>query len=380
MRLGLVLTNDWELFGDGSGNYYDLQHRPLGALLQIVEDHGARLTVMAEVGQQWAHLAAGTRHAWAREVAAAWEDKVRETVKRRSDVQLHLHPQWLNATLDERDQWQLDFNWWATGALPADVLEGTLRRGKHYLDRLLQPVDAGYACIAFRAGAYCLQPSREVIAALLRVGFRCDSSVSKGLMQPAFYDYRDAHSNLLPWFAHPQDIRWSSGESEGLLELPIYARPTVDIPILRKVLSPALYYRLFHGVRVPVEDRAWLAEARRTRAARYPMRRRPFRGDGRSSVRWWLRQALSRGALQLDYDALPPEVFVRLLEAIFADDQTLGLGDAVLPVIASGHTKDMHSTANIARILRAVRARLGERVEFWTLREAVDQWTAVAAA
>jgi len=379
MRLGLVLTNDWELFGDGSGNYYDLQHRPLASLLRAVEDHGARLTVMAEVGQQLAHLEAGVRHPWARDIATAWEAMLRETIKRRSDVQLHLHPQWLNATWDDTRHWQLDLGWWATGAVPGDVLEATLIRGKHYLERLLQPIDPDYACIAFRAGAYCLQPSRHVIAALLSAGFRCDTSVSKGLMQPAFYDYRDAHSNVLPWFAHAHDIRWSSGTADGLLELPIYARSTVDIPILRKILSPALYYRLFHGVRVPIEDRAWLAEQRRTRARRYPMRRRPFRGDGRSSVRWWLAQALSRGALQLDYDALPPEVFVRLLEAIFADDQTTGLGDAVLPVIASGHTKDMHSTANVARILGAVRKRLGERVEFWTLREAVDQWTAVAA-
>ena len=55
MNLGLIITNDWEVFGDGSGDYFELQHKPLEALLKVVEEYGAKLTVMAEVGQQWAH-------------------------------------------------------------------------------------------------------------------------------------------------------------------------------------------------------------------------------------------------------------------------------------------------------------------------------------
>ncbi len=381
MRLGLVLTNDWELFGDGSGDYFELQHRPLQALLTAAEDHGARITVMAEVGQQWAHLEVGARESWAREIADAWEAMLRETIKRRSDVQLHLHPQWLHAKCDDARRWQVDFAWWATAALPVDILEAALLRGKHYLERLLQPVDAAYACIAFRAGAYCIQPSRRVIAALRRAGFRCDSSVSKGLVQPPFYDYRDAHSNVVPWFTGADDVRWpdapTAGAGAGLLELPIYAQPAVDMPILRKVISPALYYRLFHGVRVPDEDRRWLSEQRRTRGRRYPMHRRLLRGGRSRSVRWWLAQALSHSVLQLDYDALPPSLFVRLLEGI-VENPPPGLAECVLPVVASGHTKDMHSTANIARILAAVNARLGGRVEYWTLREAIDFWTDAA--
>jgi len=383
MRLGLVLTNDWEVFGDGSGDYFDLQHRPLQQLLGVVEDHGARLTVMAEVGQQWAHLEAGAGRAWAREIATAWEAMLRETVKRRSDVQLHLHPQWLHATCIDAGRWQVDFAWWATGALPPDVLRETLQRGKQYLERLLRPVDAAYACVAFRAGGYCIQPSRHVIAALRAAGFRCDSSVSKGLVQPPFYDYRDAPSYVLPWFASPEDVGRATPGKDGLLELPIYTRRTLDLPILRKVISPALYYRLFHGVRVAREDRQWLSEKRRTRGRRYPLAQRPFKGGHRSSVSWWLAQAMSLGALQLDYDALPPSVFVRLLEAIYDDEETDGLRhreEVVLPVVASGHTKDMHNTANIARILAAVRARLGERIVFWTLRDAIDAWTGAAPA
>jgi hypothetical protein len=376
MQLGLVLTNDWELYGDGSGDYFALQHRPLQALLHAVEQHGARLTVMAEVGQQWAHRAAGGAHAWAREIADAWDALLQETVARQSDVQLHLHPQWLDARWNGR-RWQLDLEHWALAALPQALLQATLIRGKRYLEDLLQPVDAAYDCVAFRAGAYCIQPSGVVIDALVKAGFRCDSSVSKGLHHPPFYDYRDAHSDVLPWFVG-EDVRWAAQDGD-LLELPIYAREALDAPLLRKLLAPSLFYRLAFGVRLEAQDRRWLAEKRRTRMRQYPPSRRPFWGRQRTSPAWWLAQVVSRSAIQLDYDVLPPRVFVQFLEALWAEAEPRRLDGLVLPVVASGHTKDMHNTDNVRRILEAIETRLPGRVVYWTLSEAIRYWRRAAA-
>ena len=377
MQLGLVLTNDWELYGDGSGDYFALQHRPLQALLQAVESFGAKLTVMAEVGQQWAHRAAGDTHAWAREIADAWDAQLRDTVARRSDVQLHLHPQWLNARWDgvgARGRWQLDYDHWSVGALPRPLLRATLARGKQELERLLRPVDPAYECVAFRAGAYCIQPSGAVIGELLHAGFRCDTSVSKGLRQPPWYDYRDAHSYVRPWFV-VQDVRHAAERTDGeLLELPIYARPAVDAPVVRKLLSPALFYRLAFGVPVTDADARWLAAKRRRRLREYPPTRRPLWARQRTSPAWWLRQVVSKSAIQLDYDALPPRVFVKFLESLYADAETRGLDRVILPVVASGHTKDMPDTDNLRRILEEIARRLPERVVYWTLAEAVDYW------
>ena len=44
MKIGLVLTNDWELFGDGSGDYYELQYKPLEDLLKILKEYEAKIT------------------------------------------------------------------------------------------------------------------------------------------------------------------------------------------------------------------------------------------------------------------------------------------------------------------------------------------------
>ena len=55
MKIGLVFTNDWELFGDGSGDYFEVQHNPLKDLLKVFDKYNAKLSIMAETFQQLKH-------------------------------------------------------------------------------------------------------------------------------------------------------------------------------------------------------------------------------------------------------------------------------------------------------------------------------------
>ena len=167
MKLGLILSNDWELFGDGSGDYFEIQHQPLHALLNTVEQHGAKLTVMAEVGQQWAHQKISNDQPWAGEVAESWEAILKETIEKDHDVQLHLHPGFLDATY-ENNKWRLNYSHWAISSLEPPVMESVLKEGKQYLEGLLCPINPDYECIAFRAGDFCIQPSGTVIRRLLK--------------------------------------------------------------------------------------------------------------------------------------------------------------------------------------------------------------------
>ena len=370
MKLGLIITNDWEVFGDGSGDYFELQQKPLTALLKVIEDYGAKLTVMAEVGQQWAHQRIAEQEPWAREVAASWESMLKDTVRRQFDVQLHLHPQWLNAKYTDK-RWQLSLNEWSVGGLAPSTLEAVLRRAKHYLDNLLKPVCPGYECLAFRAGSYCIEPSQCVIKGLLDTGFICDSSVTKGLHNPLFFDYRDAFSHFMPWFTSSEDVKYRSESTSGLLEMPICSHATFDSPILRKLVSPQLFYWLFQGVRINQNDRKWLAKQRQSTLRKYPLGNRPFLAEKIKSVQWLVSNLLSKTAIQLDYDFLPPKVFVKFLRDILEKHRTVGLDGVTIPIVASGHTKNMHSPENIARILETVQTTLQGQVVYWTLREAI---------
>jgi len=378
MRLGLILLNDWELFGDGSGDYFEIQHKPLLELLDVVEQHGAKLTVMAEVAQQWAHQKLSRQQSWAGEVVNGWEAALQEAIGREADVQLHLHPQWLNAEY-HGDRWRLDYRYWAVSRLESDVMARVFSDGKNYLENLLRPVEPQYECMAFRAGAYCIQPSEKVIDSLLKAGIVCDSSVPRGLVAPDFYDYRDTHSAVFPWFVHSDNIKYRNETDEGLLEMPPYSFTIVDIPILRR-LALRLFYLLSFGVYIGNRDRKWLQENNKVMVKRYPPRTRPFaqkdRGPTCFSPGNLFSKFVARRAIQLDYDYLPPRVFVEALKKVFDEEdvQEFREEDVIIPVIAAGHTKNMHDCLNIDRILAEVDACFHEQITYWTLREAAAYW------
>lgn len=374
MNIGLVLTNDWEVFGDGSGDYFNLQYKPLRSLLEVFKEHTAKLTVMAEVGQQWAHQRIAAQEPWAHDIVVSWESMLQDTIRQGHDVQLHFHPQWLQAKYAD-NRWHVNLEEWAIGALPAARLDEVLREAKRYLEGLLQPVRRDYACIAFRAGAYCIEPSTQVIQQLLRAGMVCDTSVVKGLYNPMFYDYRDACSHVLPWLTSEVDVKYSKRGTGGLLEMPLCSYETYDSPLLRKYIAPQLFYRLFFGTRISKEDRRWLQGKSQSMLQKYPLTKRPLFLAKLTSFRWLLSNILAKSAIQLDYDFLPPKVFVQILQKILEKYDRHNFGNITIPVVASGHTKDMHSTENIVRIFQEIQASLSCRVVYWTLSEAIHSWT-----
>lgn len=375
MKLGLIISNDWELFGDGSGDFYEIQYKPTEALLKTCEEHGAKLTLMAEVAQQWAHQKLGAKEEWALEISQAWEYQLKDVIKRKHDVQLHLHPQWLNSTFNN-SRWILDYNEWAISALPPNRQEECLKDGKQYLDRLLMPVDPSYSCLGFRAGGYCIEPSQIVIQSLLRAGIICDTSVTKGLFEPGNYDYRDAYSNYLPWFVSNSSIKYMGDTKDELLEIPIHSVPIIDSAIFRQLIGSSFIYKYNFGLTLSKSEKLWIKTKNKEVSKRYPLLQRPFMKSKMKSVRWIISKLISKQALELDYDYIPASVFVWMLQQLAekVELNTKNDKEQIIPVMSSGHVKGMPSCENINLILEKIRSELGAKIVFWTLSDAVNYW------
>ena len=380
MKLGLILSNDWELFGNGAGDYFRDQHQPLVEMLDIAREYDAKITVMAEVGQQLAHCRIAGTDASARKIADAWESIVCDVIRRGSDVQLHLHPQWLDADYSD-GRWQLNYDKWAISSLSTEEMESALTEGKQYLENLLQDVNPDYWCVAFRAGAYCLMPSDKVVPALKKIGLLCDSSVTKGLVDAGRYDFREAHSRVLPWFVRGSDIRYSGGGVGCLLEIPICSLRNSDSTLLRRVIGQDVLDRLVLNASPTADDKKWFHEKNQSYYEKYPASSRPFADDHQrpsKNVRWLLSKLASKRTIQLDYDSLTPAMFAAVLRRTFDSDELRAYSDTdtVIPIMASGHVKTIHNCDNFGRILKRIKEQFGDTIQFWTLREAVEYWVA----
>jgi hypothetical protein len=145
-------------------------------MMRVAESIGAPLTFFVDTLEFQAMSTAKQF----RESVVRVSEQISVAIGRGHDAQLHLHPQWKNARLDENGNWIHDMSLWRIGDLAKNDVREMLREGKTWLETLCRPVSSDYRCLAFRAGGWCIQPSDFVVRELIDLGFKIDSTVAPG--------------------------------------------------------------------------------------------------------------------------------------------------------------------------------------------------------
>jgi hypothetical protein len=240
-RIQLLLSDDWELRGDGSGNMRAIQFATARRLCDVYERHGLRGTFNVEIFQQLVHRRLRERHPELAELSDEWEQVVQEMLERGHDVQMHLHPQWHDAAYDA-GRWRLNGSW-SLLDYPREALVEMLGEAKAYLEGLLREVDPAYRCVSYRAGSWCIAPSPDALGVLADLGIVFDMSIVAG----AFYDspevkldYRSVDEPFLPYYPRMDDARRMSDRVEPIVCVPTHSfRPRVANQALRTLVRRA---------------------------------------------------------------------------------------------------------------------------------------------
>ena len=221
--LKAVFTLDYEIHGDGQGCPLSLMVQPTQRILDQFDRYGAKLTIMADVAEILKFKDYKERIGRDDYHYDAIVNQLKYAVGRGHDVQLHLHSSYFNARY-EGGRWVQDWSEYNFAGLSLARLNEIVRIGREYLEALLKPVLHTYECVAFRAGNWAVNPSRNVICALHDNGIRIDTSVFKDGRRTGIvnFDYSHAYSDLVPWRVTDDDIclRDDGGK---LLEIPIYS-------------------------------------------------------------------------------------------------------------------------------------------------------------
>lgn len=200
----LILTVDYEVFGNGTGSVRDCVTKPTDRLLEVAAHHSAPVTLFVEA-LEFAVMQDGrddrSRPNASRSIERV-ESQIRQAAADGHDVQLHLHPQWLEARAGSDGRWHVDRSEWRLGDCPRTRLEKMMDVGTSFLRRTLADVRPEYSPRVFRAGGWCIQPSDRVLKALARRNVVIDSSVAPGLSLGArrrWYDFSDAPPGRAHW-------------------------------------------------------------------------------------------------------------------------------------------------------------------------------------
>ncbi len=221
----VILSVDYEIFGNGSGDVRQHIIRPTEEMARICHDHGVPLTVFVEMEEY--HSFAQFREPLKRDLgydpAQEIASQIASLAAQGHDFQLHLHPEWVGARYQDR-RWLL-----AREKLTVDDLfssqaetDAYIASRKNLLETLVRRGAPGHSVSTYRAGAFRAQPGKKLLPALAAAGICIDTSVVKGLQGGAAnLDYRNAPSAKGPWRVKDEVSRVAADGQ--VWEFPIYS-------------------------------------------------------------------------------------------------------------------------------------------------------------
>ena len=220
-KLYFVITDDWELRGNGSGDPRQIQFAPLRTFLRILGEHGIPGSINAEVMQQLTFRKYQTQYPELETLADEWDGILCEAVRAGHDVQLHVHSQWREAVYAD-GKWRLKGNWSILDHPPEEAY-AMISRCKAYLESLLGPVRPGYRCVAYRSGAWCIAPSDHMLPILSELGFVFDTSIVGGMRfntRNLYLDYTACEESFVPFYPDMRDARRVAPTPQPIISVP----------------------------------------------------------------------------------------------------------------------------------------------------------------
>ncbi|MBN1639324.1 MAG: hypothetical protein JW866_10170 [Ignavibacteriales bacterium] len=238
-NIDIILTVDYEIHGNGKGKFEDFCYRPTEMMLDIANKFNAKITFMVEMEH---YFAMKKQPKIFKDDITLFEKQLTRAISEGHDVQLHLHPQWLNAIYKD-GIWKFPYTAKEIALLCNDykLAYDRVKKAKNWLENNLKIIDINYECIGFRAGYFQMQPSFNITRALLDNGIICDTSVAKGMYRNndsvGKIDYRSVNSEFYPYRALLDDVS-KEDKSSSLIEMPIFTlRVNKIIRKLKKTLN-----------------------------------------------------------------------------------------------------------------------------------------------
>jgi hypothetical protein len=226
-KIYIALVDDWELKGNGLGEVKDLQYIPALKLMDLYEKLGVKATFMVEAFQRIAFEKFKDNYKEIDLQCKYWDLTFEQFTKRDFDVQLHIHPQWLNSQYDGYF-WKLDSRWNIADYSKVEI-DNILNTCHEFLiDKL------NYKITAFRGGSWGVvgKNSQYLFSKLEELGFLIDISIVSGLKYNGNnikLDYSELDSPYEPYNFLYEDPRKVSNMKTGLLEIPTQSVNKIDI-------------------------------------------------------------------------------------------------------------------------------------------------------
>jgi len=355
-KILLIIEDDFELMGNGLGNTAYHQYIPANILQNICEEIGVRMTFMVDVAQIITMKKYAENNPDIKLQISLWESSLKQMIERDFDVQLHLHPQWLDASY-KKPFFYLNDNW-NIGRYDKSRQEYLIKNSVEYLSKLLTPIKNDYKIHSFKAGSWGMQPSQNLFELFNQYHFKVILGVRKDMYIPsAGIDYRGLEEDTLPYYPNFKDVT-KIGTKGNLIVIPLtYYAP--DVLTLGKLAAHLLKRKFidttnldfFYNKPIPKEIST--------------LKGIPNKKHFKPSIHPYL--------THLKMSNEPFSYLKKSFDNVYSRLSKLDMNG--IPVIMESHTKHyINNYHNIRQFLRYIKETYNNEVEFITLTDFVNKY------
>lgn len=149
--LNIILTIDYEIFGDGTGDVKKHIIKPTDKILKICDEYSVPLTIMFEVNeyQKFVEYESELVRDLGYSPAQEMQNQVLNAYSRGHDIQLHIHPQWIDAEYSS-GRWTIKNPNRSISEFSKEKTGNIISEGKGIIEKLIHEVDKSYSVRAMR--------------------------------------------------------------------------------------------------------------------------------------------------------------------------------------------------------------------------------------
>lgn len=316
----IILTVDYELFGNGSGNPDCCILSPAEKIIATADFFNAPVTFFVEALEM---IAFENNSKTSAEVGRI-RKQILKAIAGGHDAQLHLHPQWYTAESKEPQGWVVDETRWRIGDLYEPEIDKLITDGKKWLENLIRDIRPEYRCTSFRAGGWCIQPSEKVLNALTHHNFKVDSTVAPGMKI-------DSKGEWFNFYVTPKKPFWMTTSDVCLED----EKGTIaEVPITTGKISPLSHF---------LAKKAHQRQSRGFAPSCSGSYRKP--NGIVSGLVEKMNKLFNLGNAMLDFSTMPADILIEITEKWI---KAFGNLDFPIPIVAIAHTKNFTASSSAA--------------------------------
>ena len=217
-KVYVLLEDDTEIFGNGTGHVAFRQYLPVKRYLEILKKHSIKSTFFVDV----AHilfLKSKINYSDFRLQVLLFEETLRLIHNAGMDIQLHIHSQFSDAVLIDN---QIEVTRkWNIGMIDSDKQKKLFNECYDYLHSTLRKIGSNDQVVAYKAGSWGIQPFSSLYDAFVQKNVSLLLGPSKELkIKNLNIDYGSMENDVFPYFCDKLDV-CKIGNRQDVTVLPL---------------------------------------------------------------------------------------------------------------------------------------------------------------